>query len=688
MSLVPYSSRDSREIVLRYDDAIVIRDPQSKQLILRGTSSAGSKLNECPYCHQSLRSSSPERETRSMHGQERFVSPEYFRMLHLANDSSDDGNEPPSSPIRRLVQPLFPFPRSPQTEDPRGAEFVTSIPAEPKASDGQGIKRDAFSPNYFTRFFTEEKELGRGGKGVVLLVKHELDGVFLGHFACKRVPVGDDHAWLEKVLIEVQLLQRLSHPNLVSYRHVWLEDVKLNRFGPSVPCAFILQQYCNAGDLLHYVVGSGPSLLSTNEQLKEQLRRRSKGQSERPSGLRSSQRRLSFEEIYSFFKDITSGLAHLHGANYIHRDLKPSNCLLHKTGSDIRCLISDFGEVQEENIVRKSTGATGTISYCAPEVLRRDASGRYGEFSTKSDIFSLGMILYFMCFGRLPYSSADAVQEEFEDLDLLRAEISAWSGFQDERQERPDLPDQLYDFLKRLLALDPIERPSAGDILHALRTESGLQSPLRGARGGSSSHVGLGRRIQSLDSPMPGSPALNSGRVLSSAQLEGGEEDRSPLSSREPTPTSPPPKDLSETADEQRGRSPSVNPPLLLPPPSTRLDDLKNRIAVYRHHVNRWAHLNQQVLILAAKLLLFIFKVYALMKPCSPLATKPLFSYPLLLLAAVDLGLGGGLSWRITGLLTVVHFSALVAALGRGELCVLGEPWDWNGDAHSSPYHV
>ena len=42
------------------------------------------------------------------------------------------------------------------------------------------------------RFFTTEKELGKGGKGVVLLVKHSLDGVSLGHFACKRVPVGED----------------------------------------------------------------------------------------------------------------------------------------------------------------------------------------------------------------------------------------------------------------------------------------------------------------------------------------------------------------------------------------------------------------------------------------------------------------------------------------------------------------
>jgi serine/threonine protein kinase len=236
------------------------------------------------------------------------------------------------------------------------------------------------------------------------------------------------------------------------------------------------------------------------------MRRRSRGQAERPD-LRASQRKLSFEEIYSFFKDITSGLAHLHNSNYIHRDLKPSNCLLHKDGNEFRCLISDFGEVQAENVVRKSTGSTGTISYCAPEVLKQDEFGRYGNFTTKSDIFSLGMILYFMCFGRLPYKSADSIQEEFEDIDTLREEISAWSGFQDERLERPELPNQLYDFLKRLLALNPADRPSANDILNAIRTEKGLDNPPR-TRNGSGTGLG-GRIIQAIDSPMPPSTPVN-----------------------------------------------------------------------------------------------------------------------------------------------------------------------------------
>lgn len=406
----------------------------------------------------------------------------------------------PSSPIRRLV-----FPHEAESDEDgysvsediqhQGAEFISS---NPNPQDGSRIRRTAFQPNYFKSFFKEERELGRGGKGVVLLVRHEIDGCHLGYFACKRVPVGDDHGWLEKVLLEVELLAKLSHPNLVSYRHVWLEDVQLSRFSPTVACAFILQQYCNAGDLWKKVVGRIPEE-ATKEELKAQMRRRSKGQLDRPVNLWSAQSQLLPEEIYSYFRDVTAGLAYLHAANYIHRDLKPNNCLLHEERGKMTCLISDFGEVQQENVARKSTGSTGTISYCAPEVLRQDTTGTYGNFTTKSDIFSLGMILYFMCFGRLPYLAANTINEELEDIDLLRAEITDWKGFEDERRERPELPGKLYTLLKSLLALNPNDRPSANEVLTALNNGT-IESMSRGSAPG----LGVpGRRIQNLDSPNP-----------------------------------------------------------------------------------------------------------------------------------------------------------------------------------------
>lgn len=444
-------------------------------------------------------------------------------MLRRGNYSSLPGvGRGPPSPVRSLPRAEYTDSpssfRSPEVldEEEEDEGDFNDIPRRPQRR-GSRIRRDAFSPNYLKSFFVEERVLGKGGKGVVLLVRHEIDGYSLGHFACKRVPVGDDHAWLEKALIEVELLAKLSHPNLVSYRHVWLEDVRLTMFGPPVACAFILQQYCNGGDLQHYVVGEAPAQ-TTKEELKAQMRRRSKGQPEPPRNLSANKSQLTFEEIFSLFKDITTGVAYLHDHNYIHRDLKPNNCLLHRENTNLICLISDFGEVQAENAARKSTGSTGTISYCAPEVLKLDAAtGLYGNFTTKSDMFSLGMILYFMCFGRLPYRSANAIQEELEDIELLRAEITDWKGFKDERRERPDLPVKLYTLLKKLLSLNPDERPSANELLHAMKSETNFDVLGRPDR--SNPVLGLrGSRVQNLDSPAgPGTPLAGTSREPSPA---------------------------------------------------------------------------------------------------------------------------------------------------------------------------
>lgn len=488
------------------------------------------------------------------------------------------------------------------------------------------------------------------------------------------------------VLVEVQLLQGLSHPNLVSYRHVWLEDVKLNRFGPSIPCAFILQQYCNSGDLLHYMIGQSMSPPSTKERLKEQMRRRSRGHGERPD--LQSQRKLSFDEIYSFFKDIASGLAHLHASNYIHRDLKPSNCLLHNDGGEFKCLISDFGEVQAENVVRISSGATGTIAFCAPEVVRQDEVGKYGNFTTKSDIFSLGLILYFMCFGRLPYKSAENIQEEFEDIDLLRAEISTWSGFQDERKERPELPNQLYNFLKRLLAIDPAERPSANDILHAIRTEKGLDNPPR-TRNGSSSGLS-GRIIQSIDSPMPPGTPVNGlftprdalGRWLtfleptkrSRPYVEDTSTSDIPSSSEIPSHqlTLESALRLPSQAHSSPLPKPTINTPLLMPPPSTPYSRLRHRVTLIQHHTRSWARHNRHSLYLAFRLLIFAVKVATITKPCGPIATREAIWWPLMSLAALELALGNQLRWRYVVIFASVHALALgwVLIFSTAGLCV------------------
>lgn len=490
-------------------------------------------------------------------------------------------------------------------------------------------------------------------------------------------------------MIEVQLLQGLSHPNLVSYRHVWLEDVTLNQFSPSVPCAFILQQYCNSGDLHQYIVGPGPAVRSPKEQLKEQMRRRSRGQTDLPD-FRHIQRKLAFEEIYSFFKDITSGLAHLHNSNFIHRDLKPSNCLLHKDGNEFKCLISDFGEVQPENMVRKSTGSTGTISYCAPEVLRQDEFGRYGNFTTKSDIFSLGMILYFMCFGRLPYANANTIQEEYEDIDLLRAEISGWSGYRDERRERPELPNQLYQFLKRLLALNPADRPSAGEILTAIHNEKGLKPPQ--ARNPSNPGLG-GRIIQSLDSPMPPSTPANepSKRVRSPAYIE--EPSFPDTTSADPSPSQQLIMDQNRHGRTQsRSRSrhlqaiptldPTIKTPLLMPPPQTRFEYVKHQFFIAKHYSQAWAVRHQDNLRSLTRVVIFALKMLSITRWCIPLVMREIVWWPLVLLAATEMAMGSKVGWRANTILAAIHIAVLLVVLRYGGgLCARDinglHAWDW-----------
>ncbi|KAJ5201979.1 uncharacterized protein N7498_006642 [Penicillium cinerascens] len=588
-------------------------------------------------------------------------------MLDNSLPSSANSSRPPS-PRRRLVPPALP--------DGRPTSSPTSEPRPP-----QGISSAAFSTDYFKKFFVEERILGKGGKGVVLLVKHMLDGVSLGHYACKRVPVGDDHEWLEKVLGEVQLLQHLSHQNLVSYRHVWLENAKISTFGPSVPCAFILQQYCNAGDLHNYICGSVQTP-STAQQLKDRLRRKSKGEPDPQMGT-GAPRTLQLDQIYSFFRDITSGMRHLHMNGYIHRDLKPHNCLLHESSDGIRVLVSDFGEVQSQNAMRKSTGATGTLSYCAPEVLRREyTDGPFGNFTFKSDIFSLGMILYFLCFATLPYVSADVINEEREDLEQLRAEITSWAGFNNNRRMRSDLPQKLYTFLERLLAVDPDRRPTADEVLSGIQAGANANVKRTGSTGATSSpspDMPASARIRPVDSPRPSERALSPTKRIprspttfrqdsvfdssgssstppASDALINGRPSLSPdrdLVVRQRYSTSPPVSPTRQTREPSIHNSPPPMPRQLLPPPPSRfpaLDFLRTSTMISP----------------GLQFSLFLLKVVSILHPCSPLAVKPWILYPLLLLAAVTLRT----SLQVQVFSTLAHMVVVVAGIRFGALCV------------------
>ncbi|KAJ2549779.1 putative serine/threonine-protein kinase iks1, partial [Coemansia sp. RSA 1836] len=326
---------------------------------------------------------------------------------------------------------------SPITGKPRG-DAISGDEDEDEGAESAGVAASSFNQGYYERFFSEQKKLGKGLRGSVFSCQHILDSVYLGQYAVKKVAVGNNHQWLKRMLREVKLLESLRHPNVIEYKHSWLEMHRLTNFGPNVPCLFILMEYANGGNLQEYIepkAPSSPSLLDasdSNTSIKQrilQMRRQShqgKGiamsaSNGTDSGVAGSGRRvLNIDQIWSFFSDICSGLAHLHQLQIIHRDLKHMNLLLHwkdlahkdTSGEVPRILLTDFGECEILSHLEKRdrTGATGTLEFMPPELIEVDDAGRFlDSYSTKSDMWSLGMVLYYLCYSRMPYPNIDDI---------------------------------------------------------------------------------------------------------------------------------------------------------------------------------------------------------------------------------------------------------------------------------------
>ncbi|GFE52951.1 Wee kinase [Babesia ovis] len=283
--------------------------------------------------------------------------------------------------------------RSPSRDPYHRANTFSGVGTSVQANDMEVPKHippELLVTGYYNRFFDERLKLGSGSYGHVYYCVHVIDGLPLvsylylsfielsqGEYAVKKLPVGDDRKWLRKMIREVKVRERLRHPNIVDYNHSWLEMHRLNEFCPYVPWLFVLMAYCNGGDLESFV--------------------------------KKFSAQLSDEEIFVLMIDIVNGLCHLHRHGIIHRDLKPSNVLLHSSQKDgVLALLSDFGtcEVLAEMDNRREhrQGFTGTVEFTAPELLQIDESGEFTiYYDTKSDMWSLGIVLYFLCYGNLPY---------------------------------------------------------------------------------------------------------------------------------------------------------------------------------------------------------------------------------------------------------------------------------------------
>lgn len=117
----------------------------------------------------------------------------------------------------------------------------------------------------------------------------------------------------------------------------------------------------------------------------------------------SNRRPAVSKQIFnSFIYDILLGLEYLHIRHIIHRDLKPENILV---DNDNKFKIADFGISTIHSSNKPTKGLIGTFLYMAPELMK----GEGYEF--KSDVWSLGCILYEMCYGVSPFQYARDVDD-------------------------------------------------------------------------------------------------------------------------------------------------------------------------------------------------------------------------------------------------------------------------------------
>jgi len=172
-------------------------------------------------------------------------------------------------------------------------------------------------------------------------------------------------------------------------------------------------------------------------------------------------KRLTVDQTLTIMDAILSGLAAAHRAGIVHRDVKPENVLLAEDG---RIKIGDFG-LARATTANTASGAQlmGTIAYLAPELVTR------GTADARSDIYSLGIMLYEMLTGEQPYKGEQPMQIAYQHATDSVPRPSA---------KNPSVPEQLDELVLWSTEREPDDRPLDAAVmlerLRAVEKELGL----------------------------------------------------------------------------------------------------------------------------------------------------------------------------------------------------------------------
>jgi len=265
------------------------------------------------------------------------------------------------------------------------------------------------------------EELGKGGMGKVYKV---VDTKIKEKVALKliRPEVASDRDTIERFSNELRLARKVRHKNVCG----------MYDLGEAEGAHFITMEYVHGEDLKTMIRMSGS---------------------------------LSLGMLLGVGKQICDGLAEAHNLGVVHRDLKPQNIMIDKNGD---AKIMDFGiarSVREKGITGPSV-LIGTPQYMSPE----QAEGR--EVDHRSDIYSLGVILYEMATSRVPFEGETALSIAMKH----KGEIP-----KNPKQLNPHIPDDLSGVILKCLEKDRSKRyQSAADLRSELeRIEKGIPTAER-----------------------------------------------------------------------------------------------------------------------------------------------------------------------------------------------------------------
>lgn len=214
-----------------------------------------------------------------------------------------------------------------------------------------------------------------------------------------RLDFADEDEFIRRFQREAQSATSLNHPNIVNIFDVGEED---NIY-------YIVMEFVDGMTLKQYIQSYHP---------------------------------ISVEKVIDVIKQLTSALSHAHYNHIIHRDIKPQNILIDHDGN---VKITDFGIAMAltATSITQTNAVLGSVHYLSPE------QARGGMATKKSDIYSLGIVMFELLTGRLPFSGESAVSIALKHLQSDTPSPTRWN---------PDIPQSVENIVLKATAKDPFLR--------------------------------------------------------------------------------------------------------------------------------------------------------------------------------------------------------------------------------------